>query len=496
MGSQAAASQTSTGLPYFVWDAPGKGVSVHLHFDVIDRMLPEIMRGFGALPRRGAEVGGVLLGRMREDGGERLVTVEDFVPVPCEYLTGPSYHLSARDRERLEAVLAEEHGGAVVGFFRSHTRKDLFLDDADLDLANRYFQDPRQVCLLIKPFATRPSLGGFFFWEDGGITREKTYREFPFNRNELGGGMPDPEPVRSPEPAPARPVRPQGPLGAGAAPPLQPPDNHAYPGLLPVEDEYDRRARQRQMMERARGQRPGLAAVPLPEGRLEELTAAAMPEPQARAGSLLNPPEAPARRGYAWLAVPILLAMSGMAYVVWDWSWVAPPQETPAMAPAMPLQLIVQDVDGQLDIGWNTAAAAIQGAQRGVLVIEDGGTRREIELTADQLHNDRVYYSRVSGDVSLRLEVFANERTSVAESVRFAGPPPPGKAPEVTPKAEEAPPAAAEPPPQRARRAPARRTAQRNAPVREVSEAPQPPPAPVAEPEPPAREIPKPTRRR
>jgi len=37
----------------------------------------------------------------------------------------------------------------------------------------RYFPDAGNVFLLIKPFASRTSVGGFFFWEDGEINRRQ-----------------------------------------------------------------------------------------------------------------------------------------------------------------------------------------------------------------------------------------------------------------------------------------------------------------------------------
>ena len=65
-----------SGLPYYVWEVPDKKISIQLHYDVIDRMSPDILRGLGALKRRGAEVGGILLGDS-EDGAVRTVTIED-----------------------------------------------------------------------------------------------------------------------------------------------------------------------------------------------------------------------------------------------------------------------------------------------------------------------------------------------------------------------------------------------------------------------------------
>ena len=31
----------------YTWEVPGKQVSIHLQYDVVDRLLMEVMRGFG-----------------------------------------------------------------------------------------------------------------------------------------------------------------------------------------------------------------------------------------------------------------------------------------------------------------------------------------------------------------------------------------------------------------------------------------------------------------
>jgi hypothetical protein len=56
------ATRTQPPPGYYVWEVPGKPVAVHLHLDVLDRIASEVMRGFGAVPKRGAEVGGLLIG--------------------------------------------------------------------------------------------------------------------------------------------------------------------------------------------------------------------------------------------------------------------------------------------------------------------------------------------------------------------------------------------------------------------------------------------------
>src|SRR5580704_10894536 len=86
---------------YYVWELPGKPVVVHLNLNVIDRLSADVMRGFGAVPKRGAEVGGVLLGSI-EQGETTIVRVEEFEAVTCDYKRGPSYLFTADDGAAFE----------------------------------------------------------------------------------------------------------------------------------------------------------------------------------------------------------------------------------------------------------------------------------------------------------------------------------------------------------------------------------------------------------
>ena len=93
-------------------------------------MAAEIMRGFGAVPKRGAEVGGMLLGTI-EAGRSTIVRIEDFDPVRCSYTRGPSYLLTDADGRPspMPAGVGTEfrRGAYAVGYFRSHTRDGLIL---------------------------------------------------------------------------------------------------------------------------------------------------------------------------------------------------------------------------------------------------------------------------------------------------------------------------------------------------------------------------------
>src|SRR5258706_995842 len=174
----------------YMWAPPGKPVSVHIDLDVVDRIAAEAMRGFGAVPKRGAEVGGLLLGTI-EPGEPAIVRIEDYQPIQCGYRRGPSYLFTAEDRAAFEDACESWMPDAsrpsyAVGYFRSHTREGLALAPEDLELMDRHFPAPENVALLIKPFATKVSVGGFFVREDGAFPAA-TPLEFPFRRRELSG---------------------------------------------------------------------------------------------------------------------------------------------------------------------------------------------------------------------------------------------------------------------------------------------------------------------
>ena len=355
--------------PYYVWQVPGKTVAIHLYFDVVDRLNHEAMRGLGALPRRGAEVGGVLLGRVDNSAGERLVYVEDCEPVPCEYHFGPSYHLSGKDVEVLQQAVERWMPGpdrriSVVGFYRSHTRKDLFLDESDLAVCSSHFSDPSSVFLVIKPFATRSPSAGFFFWEDGQIHSEAPYSEFAFNRRDLGGG--EPRPVRSA-------------LRQSVAPDA------------PAADPY--------------------ARVSEPEHRF------AAPEETALPQFVL--PQDPSPLRWLWIAALAVVFAGGgyfgfRAITQWNVS-----RGSEVVQSALPIALTIRENDRQLGISWSRTAPAILSARRAGLSIVDGSAiRKDIELTGDELRRGSVVYSRITGDVNLKLEVEAEGGRMVSESMR------------------------------------------------------------------------------
>src|SRR5579864_2870518 len=201
---------------YYVWQVSGKPVEVHLQVDVIDRLAGEILRGFGAVPKRGAEAGGLLLGTITP-GSPSIVRIEDFEPVPCHYRRGLSYLFTEDDSAAFEQAFESSKPDPsrsvyAVGYFRGHTREGLSLAPEDIELLDQFLPGPAHVALLVKPFGTKVSAAGFFVREDG-VFPETTPLEFPFGRRELTGEEPPPRRTllerrpRSGDSSPPAPVR-------------------------------------------------------------------------------------------------------------------------------------------------------------------------------------------------------------------------------------------------------------------------------------------------
>lgn len=198
----------SEGATAYIWEEPGGTIRIHLDLDVVERLSAAIQEALGT-GARGMEIGGILLGES-VPGNSRTLRIADFELVPFQHWRGSSYTASPKDREILGSRLSRHRPERVVGYFRSHTRPGLYLDQDDFNIVRSYFPDPWQVFLVVRPAADGPPTGGFFFWEDGDINRKAPYRQFPLDRQRLlKGSFPltgAPLPVASPRTSsPARP---------------------------------------------------------------------------------------------------------------------------------------------------------------------------------------------------------------------------------------------------------------------------------------------------
>lgn len=159
------------------WSAPQCPFVIEYSRKALDDIRLAVVDAFFSPPRGGVEIGGILLGRFEN---ERL-QILDSMPIECEHAFGPVFTLSPADQVRLGEMLGRSYPGDLkpVGWYHSHTRSEIALCEADLDIHNRYFAERWQVALVLRPSTLQPTQAGFFFREpDGAIHIEHSYREF------------------------------------------------------------------------------------------------------------------------------------------------------------------------------------------------------------------------------------------------------------------------------------------------------------------------------
>jgi hypothetical protein len=169
----------------YTWEDPGGTIRIEIGLDVVERLGAAIQAGLGDGPR-GYEAGGILLGSAQVE--PRSIVIEDFELWPSQHLRGPSYTLVHEETRKLAAHIARRRSLRVVGFFRSHTRPGLYLDQQDCSVVSQCFPDPSDVVLLVRPSREGPPVAGFFFWEESDMERRWSYRQFPFDHQRLCAG--------------------------------------------------------------------------------------------------------------------------------------------------------------------------------------------------------------------------------------------------------------------------------------------------------------------
>ena len=400
--------------PYYLWEEPGKPVSVRLSHRVVDGLDRAAVEAFRSISSRGSEIGGLLLGGVLA-GTPAVVSIDDYEPIACDYSRGPLFHLSDADVGRLQSAVSrcQKDGVRVVGFFRSHTRKGLALDAEDRTVVESHFSDAQAVTLLVRPFATKPSVGGIFIREEGQPFGETCNVEFPFQSALLPAAVavpqspaPAPKPATpdAPAPAPAKPVRGnvvpmtsrlRVALPAPAAPPPPsreaPPEKPAPPRAAIVEE-----------------------APPAPVETPAKAAPPAEPAVEAQPDRSASPAPRLARVPWVWAAVAAaLVACSGMLFVY-------PGVLTHGHGrPVIPLALHVEHSAGDLLLTWTRESDAIRNARDGVLTISDGDRNESHPMNRNDLQTGSIVYSPLTADVSFHLEVTGpGNSKSAAESVR------------------------------------------------------------------------------
>jgi hypothetical protein len=367
----------------YLWEPADKPIAVRLSLDVVDRMQQDVMRGFGAVPKRGAEVGGILLGKA-VSGDKTVVTIDDFVLVPIEYKRSPSYLLSEEDARAFDAAVDRTRNSPdpllhPVGYFRSHTRDGVGLGPEDIAIFKLHFPEPEAVALIIRPYGTKVSQAGFYFKENGKFQSGTPLLEFPFRRRDL-----DPEAS-----VPPRPVR--------------PPDRSPPPRSMPRE-----RTEHRPLGFDATAESwtvPGSARQ------------SAISDPEAAlAAELLLESKRKGRGGWVWVPLSFIFLLLGVL-LGFQAALSMRPQLPPGSNEPYNLNVSVTKSGNNLQVKWDRQALAVRTAQKGLLTIEDGTYSKPVPLNAFDLQSGSVVYPPYSNHVRFRLDVMVNARDTVSETV-------------------------------------------------------------------------------
>jgi proteasome lid subunit RPN8/RPN11 len=394
------------------WTAPECPFQVEYSTRVLDDIRLAVVDAFFSLPRGGAEIGGVLLGN-REGN---LISITGYQALDCEHAMGPSFTLSPRDQNRLAEIIAKANHNPTerqpVGWYHSHTRSEIFLSETDQDIHKRFFPEPWQFALVLKPHTFEPTRGGFFFREaDGSFRGAASYQEFIL----------DPLPMRpalSPRASAAPPPRPQrqdstprGPIIAVSSGPPVPLESPAVPSMA-----------------KPKGRVPITREIPV-ETALADSAGDQAPAHESESpdttllGQLKRDPSWRALTMLAGLA--LIVVLGGVGYQTRH-HWL--PQIAARILPGSPnepdayLALSTADDNGQLKIQWDRNAPAIRNAVEAVLEITDGNpVPRPIRLDTAHLAAGIFTYSRQTERVDVALTASQPNGQTVRGVAAFLG---------------------------------------------------------------------------
>jgi DNA-binding CsgD family transcriptional regulator len=164
----------------YEWQVHGKAISIQINLDVVDRLQRDLLE----LAYRGAEVAGVLLGRVAASGFRTTVIVEGY-----ELALDNGEPASSLAKQKQLADLVGKWNGyssqRAVGLLRSQTRGGLSLTDQDLETAACLFPRLDNIFLVVRLTAGTEPRAGFFFWEGNQILATQCYSEFVFDARVL-----------------------------------------------------------------------------------------------------------------------------------------------------------------------------------------------------------------------------------------------------------------------------------------------------------------------
>src|SRR5688572_9309917 len=129
------------------WWSRDHSISIEYSLPVLEEIRNLAVSGLHTLGHGGLEIGGVLYG-LRENGKVCVLASRELM---LEHAFGPAFVLSDKDSGVLTKILEPPPGLETVGWFRSHTRGGLELDEHDEAFFDRFSIETWHVALVLKP---------------------------------------------------------------------------------------------------------------------------------------------------------------------------------------------------------------------------------------------------------------------------------------------------------------------------------------------------------
>ena len=374
---------SSARQPICSWNQASRTFAIHIPPEVVGSLATESLIAFKRVPRRGLEIGGILLGRM--EVGEHTTTfwIEGFQPIESEHRLGPSYVLSDSDFPRLQAALAN-NGTASIGIYRSQTRSEqLAVQQQDVDLFARCFDAGDALFLMLAPM---PGKAAFFYRTDGEL---RCVHEFALVSS-LSSMTPRPARTSSQvnmlrQPSPGTRSAPSDFEHMDFPRTDQPPPPAALVKTrnnLLQEAATSRNSLAYRVWRTATGQAPGNI---LNQWFGRRTTA----EKSAWA--------------FAAAITLLVLTLSALSYSL------RRPNAAVRPVPPQYLQLSVDRLGTSLRLHWDRNASAILGGAHAILHIEDGGRESDRNLSPSEFKAGSITYEPKSSEVTFRLDLYSGE---------------------------------------------------------------------------------------
>jgi hypothetical protein len=168
---------------FYRWQV--RSFTVRLALDVVERISHHLDAHRNSHINPAEEHGGLLMGRVIDLNN---VEITGFEFIRSRHRRGTPYDLGASERTsfaRYVQTFEKRRGPKPIGYFRTHLRPGLFLDQSDFELMTEAFSSRTGISLAIRTEDSSNPSAGIFFWEDGDLERSKSERIFPFDAEKL-----------------------------------------------------------------------------------------------------------------------------------------------------------------------------------------------------------------------------------------------------------------------------------------------------------------------